>query len=73
MREILELARKKNPQVRLVAAAIALETVAELERCRKDFAHSEVSCLSAAQGQKAGPYTLMQGQNPVYLFTFQGD
>lgn len=73
MREILELARKKNPKVRLVAAAIALETVAELERCRKDFAHSEVSCLSAAQGQKAGPYTLMQGQNPVYLFTFQGD
>ena len=73
IREILELAREKNPKVRVVAAAIALETVAELERCRKDFAHSEVSCLTAAQGLTAGPYTLMQGQNPVYLFTFQGD
>ena len=69
------LAREKNPKVRIVAAAIALETVAELDKCRKelDFAHTEVSCLTAAQGHPAGPYTLMQGQNPVYLFTFQGD
>ena len=29
--------------------------------------------IAAAQGLTAGPYTLMQGQNPVYLFTFQGD
>ena len=75
LREILALAREKNPGVRIVVAAIALETVAELDKCRKelDFAHTEVSCLTAAQGHPAGPYTLMQGQNPVYLFTFQGD
>ncbi|MGM9604772.1 MAG: precorrin-6A reductase [Faecousia sp.] len=73
IREILELAREKNPKVRIVATAIALETVAELNRCRADFSHSEVTCLTAAQAQKAGAYTLMQGQNPVYLFTFQGD
>ena len=73
LREILSLAREKNPGVRIVAAAIALETVAELEGCRKDFGHSEVSCLTAAQGQEIGSYTLMQGQNPVYLFTLQGD
>ena len=73
--EILALALEKNPRVRVVAAAIALETVAELEKYRKElgFAKTEVSCLTAAQGLSAGPYTLMQGQNPVYLFTFQGD
>ena len=69
LREIIGLAREKNPRVRIVAAAIALETVSELEECRKAFQCSEVTCLTAAQGQKIGDYTLMQGQNPVYLFT----
>ena len=69
LRPIIELALEKNPGVRIVASAIALETVAELEDCRKLFQCSEVSCLTAAQGQTVGNYTLMQGQNPVYLFT----
>lgn len=72
IRAILALARQKNPNVRIVATAIALETVAELTAYRKDFASSEVTVLTAAQGHKAGPYTLMQGQNPVYLFAMQG-
>lgn len=72
IRAILELARQKNPDVRIVATAIAMETVAELTACQKElgFAKTDVVCLTAAQGHKAGPYTLMQGQNPVYIFTF---
>lgn len=69
IRSILELARKKNPQVRIVATAIAMETVAELTSCIREMG-GDICCLTAAQGKKAGPYTLMQGQNPVYLFTF---
>lgn len=70
---LLNLARSKNPRVRIVATAISLETVAELNRCREAFPHSQVTCLTAAQSQQAGRYSLMQGQNPVYLFTYQGD
>ena len=66
---IIQLAREKNPRVRIVATAIALETVAELSR----IPGGTVTCLTAAQGKPAGDYTLMQGQNPVYIFTFQGD
>ena len=69
LRGIIGLALEKNPGVRLVVSAIALETVSELEACRKLFRYSEVTCLTAAQGQKVGDYTLLQGQNPVYLFT----
>ena len=69
LRRIIQLALEKNPGVRLVASAIALETVSELEECRKLFRFSQVSCLTAAQGQRIGDYTLLQGQNPVYLFT----
>lgn len=70
MGEILALAREKNPSVRIVATAIALETVSELTACMGRFAHSQVVSIAAAQGREAGPYHLMFGQNPVYVFTF---
>lgn len=71
IRSILALAREKNPQVRIVATAIAMETVAELTQCCNEMGGS-ITTLTAAHSHKAGPYTLLQGQNPVFLFTFQG-
>lgn len=74
MEEILRLALDKNPHVRIVATAIALETVAELSRCMDELPFAEADCLSmtVANGKKAGAYHLMTAQNPVYIFTFQG-
>ena len=74
MREILSLVLKRNPCARIVATAIALESVAELTECMKafPFAETEVLCLTAARDKKAGPYHLMTGQNPIYIFTMQG-
>ena len=39
----------------------------------KDFAFEETEVVSVqiARGKKAGPYHLMTGQNPVYVFTMQ--
>lgn len=71
MEAILNAAWDKNPAARIVAAAVALETVAELARLSKRYP-AEVLTLTAAQGHKVGPYTMMQGQNPIYLFTFIG-
>ena len=74
IREIIALAREKNPRVRVVATAIALESVGELATCMKDktLAEAETVCLQVSRGKKAGPYHLMLGQNPVYIFTLQG-
>ena len=74
IREIIALAREKNPRVRVVATAIALESVGELAACMKDktLAEAETVCLQVSRGKKAGPYHLMLGQNPVYIFTLQG-
>ena len=74
IRDIIALAREKNPGVRVVATAIALESVGELTACMKDktLAEAEVVCLQASRGKKAGPYHLMLGQNPVYIFTLRG-
>lgn len=71
-REILDLAVKKNPRVRIVAAAVTLETIGEAARAMADFSEKEAVCLSVAKARALGGYQLMTGQNPVYLFTMQG-
>ena len=70
-REIIRLALGKNPRARIVATAITLETVAEMSALSKDFGFTETEAvlLTAARDRKAGPYRLMTGQNPVYIFT----
>ena len=74
LKQILTLVLRKNPNVRIVATAIALESAAELTACMKEFpfAHTEVVCLNVAKDRKAGSYHLMMGQNPIYICTMQG-
>ncbi len=71
LRALVDLLLEKNPHVRIVAAAVSLETLAELTALLPEFPEGEVVCLSAARGREAGHYHLMAAQNPVYLFTLQ--
>ena len=75
-REIVALALEMNPAARIVAAAVTLETVSELTAClhspELSFTETEAVSLTVARDRAAGPYRLMTGQNPVYLFTMQG-
>lgn len=73
MREIISLLLKKNPNMRMVATAISLETVAELTACMEAFPwkETEVISMQVALGKKTGSYHLMTGQNPIYIFTMQ--
>ena len=75
LRDILSMLLAKNPHVRIVATAVSLESIAELTACMKDFAFTEAEAVSVqiARGKKAGPYYLMTGQNPVYIFTMQSE
>lgn len=74
MRRILELARSKNPAVRVVVTAIALETLEETWRALLDlgFANVEVSQLAASRGKAVGPYTMMTALNPVFILSGGG-
>ena len=74
MKEIITLLLQKNPNVRIVATAIALESVGELTECMKHFRFdfAEVVSMTVARNRKSGPYNLMTGQNPIYIFTMQG-
>lgn len=74
MRRILELARSKNPAVRVVVTAIALETLEEARRALLDlgFANVEVSQLAASRGKAVGSYTMMTALNPVFILSGGG-
>ena len=73
LKEILALLLEKNPAVRIVATAVSLESAAELTGCMSSFEDGEAQAISltVARGRKAGRYHLMNGQNPIYIFTLQ--
>ena len=71
VRGILQLLLEKNPHVRIVATAVTLESAAALTACMREFEFCECVSLSIAKARAAGPYHLMAGQNPIYIFTLQ--
>ncbi len=73
IRGILNLLLRKNPNIRIVATAISLESIAELTACIRGFPFVETEAVSmqVAHYKKAGAYHLMAGQNPIYIFTMQ--
>lgn len=71
LRRILEIARQKNPAVRAVVNAIALETLQAAQTALHElgYADIEVVQLAAARGRAVGPYTMMTAQNPVFILS----
>ena len=60
--------------VRVVVNAVTLETVGEANACFKElpFTEAEIVQLQVSRARAAGPYRLMTGQNPVYIFSARG-
>ncbi len=75
LREILELLLKKNPAIRVVINAVTLETIGETAQCLKELPFSQVETVQVqlSKAKTLGRYQLMMGQNPVYIFTAQGN
>ena len=73
LREIIALALEKNPAVRIIVTAVTLESLAEMNNIVREFSFTEadITSLTAARSREAGPYHLMIGQNPIYLFAVQ--
>lgn len=68
MAEIVQALLQKNPKVRIVISAIALETVhAACEALQNNGIQPEISCINVSRAKKVGRYHMMTAQNPVYL------
>ena len=62
---------EKNPSVRIVAAAVTLETLSELAALSRTFEWCDIAEISVAKPREVGNLRLMTAQNPVWLFTMQ--
>ena len=72
---IVQAARAANPQVRIVATAITLETLAQLLACLRDQGvdGAQIVQVSISRAHAAGGYHLMKGENPIYIVSFGGE
>lgn len=68
LKDIIMALRTKNPAVRIVVNAIALETIAELTELAKAY-ETELVTVTVAKADPVGSYHLMRGQNPVMIGT----
>ena len=68
MAEIVSAIRQKNPKVRMVITAIALETQqAAVQALEENGFTVEISCVNVSKAKQVGSYHMMMAQNPVYL------
>lgn len=74
LEEILYGLREKNPRVRIVVNAAALETLGRLLAwLKKNGVEADLCALQASRGRVLGGYHLMEGMNPVYVAAFGGE
>ena len=75
LRPILETIWEKNPAARVVVSAITINTVAECKARMQAFSGhpAQILQVQVSKGKKAGHYQMMEGQNPVYIVTFEGE
>lgn len=73
LEEIMEVLWRKNPKVRVVINAIALETLSEIVRLIKKYKlrQQEIVQINVSKAKELGNYQMMKGQNPVYVVTLQ--
>lgn len=73
IKEIIKLLLTKNPNVKIVATAISLETIGELTCAMKEFSFdkTEIVSINVSRSKKTAQYNLMNAQNTVYIFTMQ--
>lgn len=74
LKAILELLLKKNPGIRIVINAIALETVSEALACvrKLPLERVDIASVSVGKARSVGSYHMMMGQNPVYVISCSG-
>lgn len=68
---ILETLLSLNPQIKIVANAITIQTLNQIiEGIEKHgITGTDVICVNIAKSKKIGAYDMMTAQNPVYIIT----
>ena len=72
LKEILDVLYKKNHAMRIVINCISLETISELTLLKTDsrITNLEIIQVQVSRAKTVGGYHLMQGENPIYICSF---
>jgi precorrin-6Y C5,15-methyltransferase (decarboxylating) len=74
LREILNIALKKNSEAKIVVNTVTLESYNEVCASAKEFGFRDFRCIAVnvSRSQRLGHYNMMRAQNPVNIFVLQG-
>ena len=64
LKEIITCAKEKNPDVRIVATAVSLET---LNECKSVLGEAEITQIAVTRTKKAGRHTMLSAENPIFI------
>ncbi len=72
--QVLDLAREKNPQVRVCVSAVTLETLAAATSllAADGWEGFEAVQVQAARAEAVAGYNMMRAQNPVFIVSAKG-
>ncbi len=73
LEEMLALIFRKNPAARVVCTAVTMETVGKAAPLFARLKDADMVQLSAVRTRPAGRYHLMDAQNPVWIFSGEGE
>lgn len=75
LKEIIKTVQRKNPRVRVVLAAISLETVKGAVEAMEEglLLDAEVVQIWVSRSQELGKFHLMKGENPIYVISSGGE
>jgi precorrin-6Y C5,15-methyltransferase (decarboxylating) len=70
--ELITVLKGYETPIKIVINAVTLETIAEVNTVLKanGIDDADIVQLNVSKAKRAGDYSVMQGQNPVYIVTF---
>lgn len=73
MEEILEQIFQKNKKCRVVVTTVSLDSLTEVMQIlkKREAYESEITQMQVAKRKLVGSYSMMMGQNPIYIITIQ--
>ena len=68
MEEVLTAAAAKNPQVRVVATAVSLETLQEWNNATQRLGwDADITQIAVTRTRKVGTHTMLSAENPIFI------
>lgn len=74
MRDIIQLLHSRNPQVRIVATAVTIESAGEMTAALEELdMEPEILQIQASRAKKIGSRHMMMAENPIYIISAGGE